>query len=356
MLKNKSMKNIILVLIANLITVSTFAQTYSNPESVDYDTASGRYFIANINSGRIQVREPNGTLSSLTTNAISPAPYGIEFAAGKLYACCGTTVKVFNPATGAQIISIPVSGASFLNGITHDNNENVYVTDFSAKKIYKIDQSNTVTTIVANTTNTPNGIMFDPENNRLIYVCWGNSARIKAVSLADFTQTILLTSALSNIDGIARDNQGNYYVSNWGANSIVKYSNTFTSPQTVVTGLTSPADIFYNLLTDTLAIPNSTNTGSVTFWGNPQITTAINTSKEKETLVFPNPSNSILYLKSLGEEIVAVELFDLTGKLVFSEQHSSFEKLDLSSINSGTYILNAMHKNGSVSKHRIQKN
>jgi sugar lactone lactonase YvrE len=350
------MKNIILALLANLITVSIFAQSYSNPESVDFDTASGRYFIANINSGRIQVREPNGTLSSLTTNAISPAPYGIEFAAGKLYACCGTTVKVFNPATGAQIISIPVSGASFLNGITHDNNENVYVTDFSAKKIFRIAANNTVSTFLANTFDTPNGIIFDQENNRLIYVCWSSNAKIKSISLTDSSETNLLTSSLTNIDGIASDNQGNYYVSNWGANSIVKYSNTFTSPQTVVTGLTRPADIFYNLLTDTLVIPNSTNTGSVTFWGNPQITTAINTSKEKETLVFPNPSNSILYLKSLGEEIVAVELFDLTGKLVFSEQHSSLEKLDLSSINSGTYILNAMHKNESVSKHRIQKN
>jgi hypothetical protein len=350
------MKTIFFTLFASLLTVSTFAQTYSKPESVDFDTASGRYFIANVNSGRIQVREPNGTLNSLTTNAISPAPYGIEFAAGKLYACCGNTVKVFNPATGAQIISIPVLGANFLNGITHDNNENVYVTDFSALKIYKIDQSNAVTTIVANTTNTPNGILFDAENNRLIYVCWGNSARIKAVSLADFTQTTLLTSTLSNIDGIARDNQGNYYVSNWGANSIVKYSNSFTSPQTVVTGLSSPADIYYNLATDTLAIPNSTNSGSVTFWGNPQITTSASSVKENDVLVFPNPTNSVLNFKNLGEEIIVVEVFDLTGKLVLREENTLIEKLDLSNLNSGTFILNAIHKKGTISKHRLQKN
>ena len=350
------MKKIIIILFANLLTVSAFAQSYSNPESVDFDIVSGRYFIANINSGRIQVREPNGTLSSLTSTAISPAPYGIEFAAGKLYACCGTTVKVYNPSTGAQIISIPITGASFLNGITHDDNDNIYVTDFSAKKIYKINQSNTVSTIVANTTNTPNGILFDAENNRLIYVCWGGNARIKAVSLTDFTQTTLLTTTLSNIDGITRDNQGNYYVSNWGANSIVKYSNSFTSPETVVTGLTSPADIYYNLLTDTLAIPNSTTSGSVTFWDNPQITTSINSIKDSETIVYPNPSNSILYLKNLGEEIISVELFDLTGKLIVKEQNSSLEKLDLSTLNSGTFILMVMNKNGSVSKHRIQKN
>jgi hypothetical protein len=350
------MKKIIIALFANLLTVSAFAQSYSKPESVDFDTASGRYFIANINSGRIQVREPNGTLNSLTTNAISPAPYGIEFAAGKLYACCGTTVKVFNPATGAQIISIPVSGASFLNGITHDNNENVYVTDFSAKKIFRIAANNTVSTFLANTFDTPNGIIFDQENNRLIYVCWSGNAKIKSISLTDSSETNLLTTSLTSIDGIARDNQGNYYVSNWGANSIVKYSNSFTSPETVVTGLSSPADIYYNLATDTLAIPNSTNSGSVTFWGNPQITTSSNSVIENEVLVFPNPTNSVLNFKNLGEEIIVVEVFDLTGKLVLREENTLIEKLDLSTLNSGTFILNATHNNGTISKHRLQKN
>ena len=351
------MKNIIVLLIANLLTVSVYSQSYSKPESIDFDTASGRYFISNVNSGRIQVREPDGTLSSLTTNAISPKPYGIEFAAGKLYACCGTTVKVYNPISGSLIINIPITGSTFLNGITHDNNNNVYVTDFTEEKIFRIDQDNNVSLFIANTFDTPNGIIFDEENNRLIYVCWGGNAKIKAVSLADSIETTLITTALSSIDGIAKDNQGNYYVSNWGANSIVKYSNSFTSPETVVTGLSSPADIYYNLISDTLAIPNSTNSGSVTFWGNPQNTTALDLGiNVSEKIIFPNPSNSFLVIKNLGEEIIDVEIFDLSGKLVLGEQNSAIEKIDLSNLNAGSYILKVMNKNGSVSKHRIQKN
>jgi hypothetical protein len=72
--------------------------------------------------------------------------------------------------------------------------------------------------------------------------------------------------------------------------------------------------------------------------------------------VFPNPTNSVLNFKNLGEEIIVVEVFDLTGKLVLREENTLIEKLDLSNLNSGTFILNATHKKGTISKHRLQKN
>jgi hypothetical protein len=64
---------------------------------------------------------------------------------------------------------------------------------------------------------------------------------------------------LGSCDGIASDLNGNYYVSSWsGGNKITRFSNNFTTSTAVVTtGLSNPADIFYNVLTDTLGVPNS---------------------------------------------------------------------------------------------------
>lgn len=356
------MKKFLFIAFYIILVNNAFSQSYNKPESVDFDTASGRYFIANCASGagRIQVREPNGTLNSLTTSAISPSPYGIEFASGKLYACCGTSVKVFNPVTGALISTLSMPGASFLNGITHDNNENVYVTDFSALKIFKIRPNNSVSVFVSNTSDTPNGIIFDEPNNRLIYVCWGGSAKIKAVSISDSTQSTIITTNLSSIDGIAKDGQGNYYVSNWGANSVVKYDNLFANPQTVVTGLTSPADLFYNTLTDTLAIPNSTASGSVTFWGNPQSTVgeiALDKSKTQIDL-YPNPFNNIVFVDLKDEKMTAFELTDMAGRKFNIEQINSnnTSSFDLKNIPSGNYILSIQTKSGKKINKRIQKN
>ena len=48
-------------------------------------------------------------------------------------------------------------------------------------------------------------------------------------------------------------------MSAWTGQKVVRFTNDFTSQSTVMTSLSSPADIFYNIYTDTLAVPNSGN-------------------------------------------------------------------------------------------------
>lgn len=352
-------KNLKCLFILLFISNAVSAQNYSKPESVDFDTAGNKYFISNLNSGRIQVRSNDGNLNSLTTNAISPAPYGLEFCNGKLYACCGGLVKVFNPATGALLNNITVNtGSTFLNGIAHDTANNVYVTDFTAKKIFKIDENNNVSTLISNTVNTPNGIIYEEENNRLVYVCWGSNAKIKSVSLVTLNDSTLTTTNLSNIDGIARDNEGNYYVSNWGGQSVVKFLPDFSASQTVVTSLNSPADIYYNLETDTLAIPNSVNSGGVTFWHNQDVTTHTDNFKNQTFKVFPNPAMQQFQidLSSSNNRYINLEVLNTEGKTVFSQTINSSEKMiaiQVQNLAPGLYILKLNSNNHSFDTTRL---
>ena len=68
--------------------------------------------------------------------------------------------------------------------------------------------------------------------------------------------TVLLTS-LANFDGLAIDGNGYIYVSCWGTNAVYRYDNAFSlAAELVSSGHSGPADIFYNLVDNILAVPN----------------------------------------------------------------------------------------------------
>lgn len=232
------------------------AQTFNNPESVEFDASNNRYFVSSTNNNSIFTLA-QGESPVLFKNAISPAPYGLEIVNGILYACCGSSIKGFNIQTAEQVFNLNV-GAAFLNGITHDSNGLIYATDFTNKRIYQIDPiASTYLILAENLVQSPNGIWMDEENNRLIFVNWGSNAPVKMLDLSNNSVSNIINTNLSNCDGIAKDSQGRFYISNWGNSSVVRFNNDFSEAyETVVTGLNKPADIYFNQETGFLAIPN----------------------------------------------------------------------------------------------------
>ncbi len=255
--------NLIIALFIFPIVVS--AQSYSNPESVAYDATNNRYLVSNSNNGQIIARAANGTLS-IFKSGISPQPYGIEVVDNVVYANCGGFVKGYSLTDASQVFSVN-TGAAFLNGIASDGNGNLFVTDFNGPKIYRVQIASQTSNVMASGLGqSPNGMIYEAETNRLLFVNWGNNAPIKAMSLSDSTVSVVATTSYGNCDGIAKDNLGNYYISSWGVSGIIKFNSTFTSPEIIMTGLSQPADIFFNALTDTLAIP-VTGADNVVFLG-----------------------------------------------------------------------------------------
>lgn len=306
-------------LLATALFLSSFfssnAQTYSGPESVEFDYANNRWFIANTASHQVLARSSTGVLTVFATLTGS-GPYGIEIMGDTLFCCNGSSVKGFSLATGQQVYSITVTGATFLNGMTHDNSGNLIATDFSVKNIYKINpSSNSFFPIATGLSPSPNGIVFDAANNRCVFVNWGTFAAIKAINLATNGISTLTTTAFSNIDGITRDGTGNYYISAWGTNSVYRFDSTFSSAGvSVVTGLSSPADIFYNVADDTLAIPNSGN-NTVLFVGFG--TTEIKNHEKAELNVYPNPCTTSCKIKAKPkDQFSEVTLISMDGKII----------------------------------------
>lgn len=255
------MKKALLILFLSISAMSS-AQALNGPESIEWDDANSRWLIGNKGNGTILARSEAGILSNFVTG-IPSGPYGIEILGNVLYACEGGFIRGYDLASGSNVFTLNLNG-TFLNGLTSDGIGNLYATDFSAKKIFKVDvNAVSFSTLASGLAKTPNGIIYDGENDRCLYVTWGTNAPINAINLTTNAISTVLATTLSNCDGITRDSCGNYYVSSWGNNKLNKFDKSLTGTFTALPGtLSSPADIDtkFGTITDVIGNTNANNT------------------------------------------------------------------------------------------------
>jgi sugar lactone lactonase YvrE len=320
------MKTLLLFSFILLSGSCLFSQSLSAIESAEFDAVNHRFLISNGNN-IIEVNSSGASVGQIG-NGIPEASHGMEVVGSTLYTIGGDYVYAYDLSTDALLSSVLISGAGFLNGMASDNEGRVWVTDFSTKKIIEIDFSDvlnpTYQTVVANTVIIPNGICYDAENNRLVFVAWnGSSSDITAVSLDTYSMTPLIANAsLNSIDGIDNDNYGNYYLASWSPQRITKYNSSFTVSEviTIPGGLNNPADIAYAEEIDTLIIPNSGN-NTVRLIG---FSVPLTVNEENESsmsgMCYPNPVSDYTVISFFHESdgMVQIDALDVQGKIVYT--------------------------------------
>lgn len=314
------------------------AQSYNGPESIEYDAANDRWMVANSGNGEIIARANDGTLT-VFASGLSTGPYGMEIVGNTIYACDGGRIKGFDLTSGTQVSNINLS-ATFLNGITHAG-DYLFVTDFSDKKIYRVNTTtNTFNLMISGLSKSPNGIIYDADDDRLVFVNWGTNAPVMAVAMADSAVTTLTATTLGNCDGIAMNCSGQFYVASWSPSRISRFENDFVAaPVNMnVSGLSSAADIFYNTVEDTLGIPNSGN-NTVKFVQYTDCTLSVEESTSINFQLFPNPANETIYIQSETMNS-AVVITDQVGKIILNEKMiTNNHSLDVSGLPSGIYFV-----------------
>jgi hypothetical protein len=223
----------------------------------------------------------------------------------------------------------------FLNDVTWDDSQYVYVSDTGTGMIYKIKTDDYTYSTLAVGINSPNGLFYDGANNRLICVPFIQNAPILAVSLPAGVVTSIRTTTLSNSDGIARNMLGEWYISYWGDNSVYRFNSDFSGdPVEVSSSQAGPADISFRTLNATGKVSNATeiqaNTGILVipnFNGNTVNFLNLTNLSNYETEVYipqyfslkqnyPNPfnPNTTIYYSLLNESMVTIIIYDILGK------------------------------------------
>lgn len=349
------MKQTLFALFLVATTFGSFGQVINATESVEYDASQNRFLISNGSS--IIARASDGTLSFFSSEGASA---GMEVMGNHLFVISGSSIRGFELDTANQVMSINIPGAGFLNGLTNDGNNTLFVTDFSNNRIHRVDVSNlsnpSQEIIVPNTGNTPNGIIYDGANNQLIFVTFDGSGNVKAVNLSDNSVSTIISTSLESIDGIDEDNDKNYDLSSWPA-QITKYDSTFTSAETITTPfITNPADICYAKETDTLAIPSGGTEIVYVGLGVDRMTTSM-LNVELDDLkmnVFPNPisAKSMIQFELEQSETLNLSIWNqqgqriktlLDGRQAAGPHHIAFVGIDMPS---GMYFLTLKMKEG----------
>lgn len=254
------------VLLLASFSAAAPAQMLSGPESVEFHARSGRHLVSNKNGGDVLWRSTAGTLSTFTS--APTAPYGIELLRGTAFVLDSGFLRGYDVDTAVPVLNLAIANASFLNGIASDGDHTLYITDFSAKRLLKVnvaDLANPVQTPLHTLTPTPNGVVYDKANQRLLIATWG-SGRVLSYDIATNAPPAELIAATgySNIDGIALDCNGHIYIAAWscpgGGGCLARFEPPFTatSPATIVAPqLSSPADIDFDVRGGTIGVPES---------------------------------------------------------------------------------------------------
>jgi len=245
------------------------AQTYSNPESVEAHPRLKRSLVSNTGGGNILARADDGTLSVFTSDPSSP--YGIELLAGTLFVLDSGRVKGYDIDSAEPVMNLALTGAVFLNGITSNGTDTLYVTDFNGRRVYRVGVADlgapTQEQLTSTGTATPNGIVYDRDENRLLIATWGSNAKVLSLDLGTpgATPQTLIQTTLGNLDGIVLDCDGTLFVSAWSGcgaagGCLRRFDRPFaidSTPIVVADGLASPADIDYDRRTAEILVPES---------------------------------------------------------------------------------------------------
>jgi hypothetical protein len=301
----------------------------TTPECVTYDSIGNRYFVSSLMSGKII------EIDSLGNRSIFKS--GLGYASGCLvyenviYVSTMSTkyVKGFDLATGNQVMNIYIPTAHQLDGMTTDTAGNLYVADYDYSEIndqifkIKISTQSYSTFVPAGhgLAGMPQDIYYDKPNNRLIVVSAAVNSPIQAINLLDSSVSNILSTTVGDFDGIEMANDGNYFLTTWATNSLIKYNHDFSgSPVTILTGLNGPSNLCYNKRHNVLAIPVY-YFDSVLFLSVGSI--GINKSEEmiKDFQLnqnYPNPFNPSTKIKFQIKKdcFVLLKVYDVLGKEV----------------------------------------
>lgn len=243
------------------------------PEAAFWHARSRTWFVSNLGGGLSLERDGIGWLSRYddSGNLLAArwlegmdAPTGIAAVGDRLYVADRGGVHEIDVETATILRTITIAGSRFLNDVAAAPNGDLYVSDFEANRIYRLNrQREAEVWLEGEQLQNPNGLIVDGEH--LIIATWGpmtDPATFAVKHPGTLLKADLATRRLSAIgdgqpiasfDGVVSVGQ-HLFATDWPNGRLLRIS-----PQGVVeevlTGFSQLADLGYNPEREVLALP-----------------------------------------------------------------------------------------------------
>jgi sugar lactone lactonase YvrE len=239
------------------------------PESAFFDEGTGTFFVSNV-AGEPAKKDGVGWISQLDKNGKVlkakwvdglNAPKGLRAHDGKLWVTDIDQVVQMDIATAKIDARIPIEGAQFLNDLAIGPDGTVYVTDMFASKIYAIADGKPALFAEGPELENPNGVLVD--GDALVLAGWGTvgdatpktPGRLYKLDLKTKKKTLLTKEPTGNLDGVERDGEGGYIVTDWVAGKVLRVAQDGTVTTLIQHDKGGTADHAYFPETKTLIVP-----------------------------------------------------------------------------------------------------
>jgi sugar lactone lactonase YvrE len=186
------------------------------PESVLFDKAAQVLYVSNIDGTNPWEADGKGSIGKVGLDGKVIAaewvsglhgPKGMGMFNGKLYVADLGNIVVIDIAAGKIEKSIPVEGATGLNDISIDPSGVIYITEYLAKKLYKVE--NEKAELIAENLTQPNGVLY--HNNELFLLDGTGMFKVNA----DKSLTKIADGMEGGLDGIENIEGNNFIISCW---------------------------------------------------------------------------------------------------------------------------------------------
>ena len=193
--------------------LALFANGLNGASGNDFNS-EGILFQSNIRGNQVSKIDKNGAVSFFSNSGVS-CNVGINIdASDNIYVCncCGTfknTIRKITP-TGQSTLFSSSGHFNCPNGITRDNNNNLYVSNFSNGNIVKVNEQG-VASVLAATPGIPgvssasNGHIIYSEKENVLYVASHGSHKIYKLTLDGQLSVLAGTGQRGNKDGAAME-------------------------------------------------------------------------------------------------------------------------------------------------------
>jgi DNA-binding beta-propeller fold protein YncE len=226
------------------------------PESVIYYPEKDVIYVANINgdpvakdgNGFISVLSPDGKIKNLEWIKNLNAPKGMAIYKGKLYVSDITQLVEIDIEKGTITAKYDAPDAVFLNDVTACMNGMIFVSDNRTAKIHVLNEGKFTVWMEGKPLETPNGLMA--EKGKLLV----GDKNIYEVDIQTKKTTLLIENA-GGVDGLEKNNTGDFVFSNWPGRIFIHKNGKTTKLLDTTAQELKTADIDYALKLDLVLVP-----------------------------------------------------------------------------------------------------